>query len=300
MKKTSLILLLSACTNVQAELPTVVDNSSYPASSQAPVNTANAASSTAMYELMARLEQMQTEVQQLTGKVDEQAFLIDELKKRQSKLYSDFDERLQSIENKGGVASQITPDATSGAGVSGQSQVATETVPVPVPVPAPVSVGEPATKSAPVSTTSTVESTPVLPPKALATEVSSPEKQDYATAYNELRTGHTSQSIDMFKAYLTKYPKSLYANNAQYWLAEAYRVQKDNNAAYQAFTDVLEKYPNGAKVPDALLRLGMIEMDKNNAAKAREYFTRIGIAFPKSQVAPIAEKKLLKLDEVKN
>jgi hypothetical protein len=49
---------------------------------------------------MGRLEQLQAEVQQLTGKVDEQAYKIDELKKHQSTLYSDFDERLQGIENK--------------------------------------------------------------------------------------------------------------------------------------------------------------------------------------------------------
>ena len=49
---------------------------------------------------MGRLEQLQAEVQQLTGKVDEQAYRIDELKKHQSTMYSDFDERLQSIEKK--------------------------------------------------------------------------------------------------------------------------------------------------------------------------------------------------------
>ena len=297
MKKTTLILLLSACANVQAELPAVVDNSSYPASSQAPVSTANAASSSAMYELMARLEQMQTEVQQLTGKVDEQAFAIEELKKRQSKLYSDVDERLQGVENKGGVAPQANtgavPEATNGAApaATGSGQAATEAVPVPVVVPS--------DKAASTSQAPPVETVPPSASKPTS-EVSTPEKEEYALAYNELRIGHTQQSVDLFRAYLVKYPSGLYANNAQYWLAEAYRVQKDNNAAYQAFTDVIEKYPNGAKVPDALLRLGMIEADKNNTAKAREYFTRIGSEFPKSQVAQIAQKKLLKLDEVKN
>ena len=298
MKKITLILLLSACANAQAELPTVVDNSSYPASSQAPFNTASAASSSAMYELMARLEQMQTEVQQLTGKVDEQAFAIEELKKRQSKLYSDFDERLQGVENKGGVAPQANtgavPEATNEAApaATGSGQATTEVAPVPVVVST--------DKAASTSQTPPVETvTPPSAPKP-TTEVSTPEKEEYALAYNELRIGHTQQSVDLFRAYLAKYPSGLYANNAQYWLAEAYRVQKDNNAAYQAFTDVIEKYPNGAKVPDALLRLGMIEADKNNIAKAREYFTRIGSEFPKSQVAQIAQKKLLKLDEVKN
>ena len=292
MKKTSLILILAACGNAQAaDLPAVIDNSSYPATAAVPANTGASASSSAMYELMQRLEQMQSDVQQLTGKVDEQAFLIDELKKRQSKLYSDFDERLQSIENKGSSSTQATPGATPETVPAGQAPVA--------PLPSVPEVA-PATKSTP-AIEAPVESAPVTPKAAATnTEVTGPEKQDYSTAYNELRTGHTPQSIEQFKAFLSKYPNSLYANNAQYWLAEAYRVQQNNSAAFQAFVDVVEKYPNGAKVPDALLRLGMIEMEKNNSAKAREYFTRIATQFPKSQVAPIAEKKMLKLDEVKN
>ena len=83
MKKTSLALLLSVCSSVYAELPVVIDHSSYPPSAT-PVNPANSPSSNTLYELMGRLEQMQAEVQQLTGKVDEQAYRIDELKKHQN------------------------------------------------------------------------------------------------------------------------------------------------------------------------------------------------------------------------
>ena len=90
------------------------------------------------------------------------------------------------------------------------------------------------------------------------------------------------------------------ANNAQYWLGEAYRVDQDNVAAINAFNDVIVKYPGGVKVPDALLRLGMMELDQKNTAKAREYFTRITTDYPKSTVAPLAAKKLQKIDEVKN
>ena len=68
----------------------------------------------------------------------------------------------------------------------------------------------------------------------------------------------------------------------------------------KAFNDVIEKYPDGSKVPDALLRLGMLEMEQKNVEKAREYFTRVTTEYPKSTVATIAVKKLLKLDEIKN
>ena len=99
MKKTSLIFLPFIFSSAFADVPVVIDHSLYPQSA-APNNPANTQSTTTLYELMGRLEQMQSEVQQLTGKIDEQANRIDGLKKHQSTMYSDFDERLQNIENK--------------------------------------------------------------------------------------------------------------------------------------------------------------------------------------------------------
>jgi tol-pal system protein YbgF len=302
MKKTSLALLLSVCGSVYAELPVVIDHSSYPPSAT-PVNPANSPSSNTLYELMGRLEQMQAEVQQLTGKVDEQAYRIDELKKHQTKMYSDFDERLQTIENKANGTEEPVAESSSDAVGTGDAEAkegespapATESAPAVESTPAdnPVSASEPA--SAPA-----VESAPAPKPKPEAAQVAGPEKQEYQQAYNELRNGHTDQSIQQFNAYLSKYPTGVYANNAQYWLGEAYRVKQDNNAARKAFNDVIEKYPDGAKVPDALLKLGYIEIDQKNMAKAREYLTRVTTDYPKSPAALLASKKLLKLDEAKN
>ena len=289
MKKTSLVLLLSACSSVYAELPAVIDHSSYPPSA-APTNSVNASSSTTLYELMGRLDQLQAEVQQLTGKVDEQAYRIEELKKHQSTMYSDFDERLQSMESKAsGVAAASPVEAVGTGGVAAKAvESPAPTTPAAVPTP-PVQESAPADK-------------PALAPKpqADAVPVPAPEKQAYYQAYDELRNGHTNQSIEQFNAYLSKYPTGIYANNAQYWLGEAYRVSQDNSAAHKAFNDVIEKYPDSAKVPDAILKLGYIEVELKNLAKAREYLTRVTTDYPKSPAAALAAKKLLKLDEVKN
>lgn len=292
MKKISLFLLLSACGPVYAELPAVIDHSSYPPSAE-PANVSNGTSTNSLYELMGRLEQLQAEVQQLTGKVDEQAYKIDELKKHQSTLYSDFDERLQGIENKangvvGGTQTESGDKATGGEGNASVSTVEP--------------AKEPTADSAPETVAAEVVSDNGTPKQkeVAAVQATGGEKQEYQQAYNELRNGHTKQSIEQFNTFLSKYPSGTYSNNAQYWLGEAHRVDQNNDAARKAFNDVIEKYPDGAKVPDALLRLGMLEMEQKNVAKAREYFMRVTTEFPKSSVAPIAAKKLLKLDEVKN
>ena len=295
MKKISLVMLLSACSSVYAELPVVVDHSLYPASANpAP---ANAPSTDTLYELIGRLEQLQAEVQRLTGKVDEQGYRIDELKKHQSTMYSDFDERMQGIEKKGldvdqsATESTSEPVGSSDAETQSSDSPASESVPATEPVPANKQVSD----EAPAAVDNQAPQ-----PKSDGAQVSGPEKQEYYQAYDDLRNGHTDQSIAQFDAYLSEYPSGVYANNAQYWLGEAYRVKQDNDAARKAFNGVLEKYPNGAKVPDALLKLGYLEIEQKNLVKAREYLTRVTTDYPKSPAALLAAKKLLKLSEVKN
>jgi tol-pal system protein YbgF len=286
MKKTSLALLLSVCSSVYAELPPVIDHSSYPPSAT-PAKPANLPSTNTLYELIRRLEQLQAEVQQLTGKVDEQAYRIDELKKHQSTMYSDFDERLQGIENKANGAGQPVAESPTETGGTGDAVAKESESSAPAAEPVPALADKPVAIQAPQ-------------PKPDSVQASTAEKQEYQQAYNELRNGHTDQSIEQFNAYLSKYPTGVYANNAQYWLGEAYRVKQDNDAARKAFNDVIEKYPDAAKVPDALLKLGYIEIDQKNQAKAREYLTRVTTDYPRSPAALLAAKKLLKLDEVKN
>ncbi|PCI20716.1 MAG: tol-pal system protein YbgF [Piscirickettsiaceae bacterium] len=52
-----------------------------------------------------RLQQLQQEMQQLRGQVEEQAYIIDTLKKRQRDLYLDTDRRIQRLEGRSSIAS---------------------------------------------------------------------------------------------------------------------------------------------------------------------------------------------------
>lgn len=285
MKHRFLILLCVYCSshlNAYA-LPEVIDNSAYPPSA-APINNVTAASpsTNTLIEMTARLEQLQSEVQLLTGRVEEQANLIAELKKHQSSMYSDFDERLQQIENK---------TASGEAPVSSESTDTTGSVGQPEDKPI-----DAQTSDVPVPETGSSEKPETAAPKTSATQVSDTENQEYQQAYTALRTGHTDQSIAGFNAYLGKYPTGGLAGNAQYWLGEAYRVNQDNDAAKKAFNDVVEKYPGSAKVPDALLKLGYVEMDQKHPDQARDYFTRVTTDFPDSAAARLASKKLLLLN----
>jgi len=289
--KALLIMLLCVCSvaNAEESLPPVIDNSMYP---EGEVSPARPSSTNAVYEMMGRLEQLQAEVQQLTGKIEEQANVIAEMKKSQSTMYSDFDGRIQGLEKKAeDIRSSAAENPPVQEGLVGSDAKAAESS-VAAPAAAPEAKQAPVQKQDMVPASgeaSASANAPRLPPVG-------DEKQQYQQAYEALRNGHNAQAIAEFNALLSKNPKGEYANNAQYWLGEAYRVNQDVDSARKAFNSVIENYPGSSKVPDALLKLGTIEIELKNQAKAREYLTRVTTDFPSSTAARLAAKKLLLLD----
>ncbi|MDD5214065.1 MAG: tol-pal system protein YbgF [Methylococcales bacterium] len=262
MKKLPALLFFASSFALADSLAPVIDNSNYPigVTPQAPIPASSTMNST--FEMMMRLDEAQAEIQQLNGKLEEQANLIAELKKKQSAMYADFDERLQQIENK-----------ASGA--------------------KPAAEAEPAAK--PVEPMPTTPK-PVAAPAASATTPATGSQTPYQQAFEAFRNGQVAEAIAQFSDLLSKDPNNQLANNAQFWLGEAYRVNKDIPSAKKAFSAVLEKYPNSQKVPDALLKLGSIEMDAKNSVKAKELFTRVITDYPTSKPAEVAAKKLQQLN----
>jgi len=286
-------------------LPPVIDNSAYPPNAAPAMAAAPAPgpSGTAVFELMARMEQMQADIQQLTGKVEEQANQIAELKKKQASMYNDFDERLQGAEGKAGGAeaavSAPAPDPMAAEAPQEQAAPPASEKQEPIDSAAnlaavaqgtaasqPTAANQPAAESAP----QTIQASGTE--KQAYQQASGTEKQAYQNAYTLLRTNRPEAASAAFKAYLLDYPNGGYAANAQYGLGEAYRLNKDNTSAQQAFADVLDKYPNTAKVPDALYMLGVIAAEQNNTGKAQEYFNRVVNEFPNAPAAHKAAKKM--------
>jgi tol-pal system protein YbgF len=279
--KACLIMLLCVFSTVNAEpMAPVFDNSNYPSGDGTgvvkPSSPANAT-----YEIMVKLEQLQAEVQRLTGKLEEQENLIAEIKKSQATMYSDLDGRIQALEKK---AEGVKPAAAENIPLQ-EGLVGAEAKQAEPPVANPVAPPAAAKQ--------------IAPQKQDAVQASGDEKQQYQRAYETFRNGHTAEAIAEFNALLTKNPKGEYANDAQYWLGEAYRVNQDTDAARKAFNNVVTNSPGSSKVPDALLKLSDIEVEQKNNVKAREYLKRVTVDFPSSKAARLAAKKLLLLDDVK-
>lgn len=123
------------------------------------------------------------------------------------------------------------------------------------------------------------------------------ERKLYEAAFNQLRAGKNSAAVSAFANYLKQYPQGRFADNAQYWLAEAYYVDGKLTNAKSAFNNLLKKYPRSSKVPDTLLKLGYIAIDSGKTADAKTILADVGRKYPTSNAAKLAKKRLLALGD---
>ena len=119
----------------------------------------------------------------------------------------------------------------------------------------------------------------------------------YLAAFDQLKAGNFDQSITDFNAFLSQYPQSGYADNAQYWVGEAHYVKRAFGPATKAFNKLLATYPSSPKVPDALLKLGYIEYEQKNYAQARKTLERITSDYSESSVGRLAEQRLARMKQ---
>lgn len=309
-----LLLMMLVCINAYAEpdsLPPIEDNSSYYGGTnyptQAPaavpsggaVGYNNRSSNTAngMYEVLGQLEQLQKEVRQLSGTVEEQAHELADVKKKQKKLLDDMDQRIQALESsKTAEPPSPAPAPVTAPEVSAPAPAinaaATPAPPAPK-VEAPVLVPTPSKLT---DETFPKQIYPAPKPVVVAPVVKPGEKEQYQQAYDTLRDGHYTKAIASFNSLLQTYPNGEYSANAQYWLGEAYKVNQDISSAREAFTKVVSNYPTSPKVPDALLKLGYMELEQNNIAKAKDYLNKVSTGYPNTTAAHLASKKLMALN----
>jgi tol-pal system protein YbgF len=121
------------------------------------------------------------------------------------------------------------------------------------------------------------------------------EKSSYQAAFDLLKDSRYDQAIDAFQKFLAAYPASQLADNAQYWLGEAYYVNKSFTDALAAFQRVVDKYPSSRKLPDALLKIGYCDYELHQYAEAHEVLTRVVAKYPDAPAGHLAQQRLEKM-----
>jgi len=204
--------------------------------------------------LFMQLQQMQGEMAQLRGMLEEQQEQIRRLQREGLERYQDLDQRL----------------------------AAAASAPAPVPV------------TQPVAGASDAPRPPAAAAPTAPTSAADPEKERlyYDTAFDLVKVKDFDKASQAFTAFLRKYPSSQYAANAQYWLGEVSLAKGDLKGAGQAFAMVAQNYPKHTKVPDSLYKLADVEQRLGNTEKAQTILRQIVAQYPEASAAQLAKRQI--------
>ena len=140
------------------------------------------------------------------------------------------------------------------------------------------------------------------PPAAAPVAASLPvpagtDRDNYEAAFELLKQQRYREAGAAFGQFLTNFPNSQLADNAQYWLAESYYVTDQFEEALAQFQVVLSGYPRSRKIPDALLKIGYSNYELGRWDAARAALEKVGDDFPDSTAARLAEQRIERMDE---
>lgn len=226
--------------------------------SSSPKPAPKAVSGGNQWEMVNQLQQLQEEVQQLRGMIEQQAFEIEQMRKQQRERYLDLDTRIGRLQGGGVSAGSVTTSSTeSEAGVAQSAASSSQ------------------------------------PPAA----ASGDEKAAYSAALENVKAKQFTKAISQLESLLASSPNGQLAPNCHYWLGELYMVNDpaEYDKAKAHFQQLLKNHSDHAKVPDALYKLGKLSALRGDRERAKVYFDRVIQEFPDAQASVLAKDYLKRL-----
>ncbi len=281
-----------------------------------------------LLELVRQVEMLQQEVRQLRGELENQNFALEQLRKGQRDVYTNLDQRIVALEQAGPAELPVTgmTDDT-GMAIATDPPLSTLAAPGDVDV-----AGAPAEQSIAVApaaalpgidvTDTTPPARPAQPGDDASSAVAVPPAQDlgqapsqgpgqgaspgastdnaasqaaYSAAFGMLKAGQYEDSIAAFNAYLQQYPYSQYADNAQYWLGEAYYVLRQFEPAIEQYQKLVANYPDSQKQSHALLKIAYSYSELGLPEQALQVLGTLKTRFPGSAAARLADERIQRL-----
>ena len=228
-----------------------------------------------LVSLMSRVDQLQSEVQQLKGDNETLRHQLNEMKRRQSEMSIAFDGRYQPI-------TTTSPENESPL----VEEAITELEGVVQPEEATVEKTEQPTVGVEV-----IESEV---PIDSSDSLMALENGDaaYQSAYQTLRGGQYKEAIIALSTFSEQYPQSSYLPNAYYWQGEANYVLRNFEGAIKAFEVVIEQFPVSSKVAGAILKKGFSQYELGQVDMAKANLEKVMELYPATSSARLAKVRL--------
>ena len=212
-------------------------------------------------------------VDTLTGEVRIVREKIDDTNVRLSSLSQEVD----SLRSPGPASSPMTPAPPTGATEPGQAPPAGAST-------------EPSNAAPPAGTNPSPAASGGTPaPVGMSpTRLFEIAQADYAG-------GQWALAINGFETYLKTFPKTDKADDAQFYIGEAYSLDGKFKEAIAAYDKVINDYPTGDRVPDALYKRGLAYSRLGQNDRARESFETVMKNYPNSEGSRLAKQVLDRL-----
>ncbi|MEP7116747.1 MAG: tetratricopeptide repeat protein [Acidobacteriota bacterium] len=170
------------------------------------------------------------------------------------------------------MATMSVPTDTASVGIPGSpSDQMAGTAPVPAGA-APAATASPAAPAGPIA-------------------AGSPARV-YDTAWADYTAGNFDLAIEGFNGYVRSFPRSEFADNAQYYVGESYFQRGKLAEAVDAFGRVISTYPKSDVVGQAYYKRGLCYERLNQPDRAREAYDYVVKTLGDSDVSRLAKQRL--------
>lgn len=109
--------------------------------------------------------------------------------------------------------------------------------------------------------------------------------EDYEAAMDLVKRKRYDDALEALAGFLVRYPGHPNADNAMYWRGECFYAKGSFVRAAEQFEGVVARFPNGNKLPDALLKLGLSQQQMGEREKAAKTFEQLRKNHPNSDAA---------------
>ena len=237
----------------------------------------------ALTRQLAKISELEKQIQQLTSKFEENNFKVQQLSDQLNKVSNDSQLRLQQLENNRTVSDKVSapkevivekniPIKKNETNILNTEEINKEEESIIQEQPVQSEniklkekekVNKPKTK--------------VLPKVSIA--------EQYKYAMNIMKSGDFEKAEIAFKEFVDTHSKHELAGSAQFWYGETFYIRQLYEDAASAFLEGYQKYPNSPKAPENLLKLGVTLAELGEIEQGCKMIINLKKAYPKTDAA---------------
>jgi len=207
-----------------------------------------------MLDLQGQIDALNSDIRKLRGQNEELAHGLQDAEKRSKDFYVDLDSRIRHFESAEEAAREAAEKAAK------QSSSANSGTP-----------------SAPVSVD---PSDPAV------------ENRAFESAYALHKGGSNTKAVNAFKDFLDKYPDSVHAPNAKFWLGDTLYKLKQYQDALDTYQELLKIYPGTPRSADAMFNIAACQRQLKLVLGSKKTLKQLVEKYPSSEAAAKAKKLL--------